>query len=398
VKLRASANGKHPPHVGWEWRPIGDFLVESRIPGSTGATARKLSVKLYGKGVEANAGRRVGSVNTRYFVRRAGQFIYSKLDFLNGAFGIVPKALDGYESTLDVPAFDFRPGIEPVWLLNYVARPEFYKAQAQKARGGRKARRIAPEDFLLMRIPSLPERSQTHLCEALSRLDSAVAANESAEARVLLAQTALLDRLMAKGRARWRRGTLESLCKETITYGIVQAGPHVADGVPYIRTGDMSGDELSTANLLRTSRKIAGAYERSRVRAGEIVCAIRATVGKVLLVPRALDGANLTQGTARIAPKRHINARFLLWALRTRPARKQFALASKGTTFSEITLADLRKIEVSFPFDLKEQVKIADALDASERYRRMLALETESLRSLRRGILTNIASGKLRLR
>lgn len=194
-----ATNGKRPPSPVWDWRPIGDFLKESRIPGATGATARKLSVKLYAKGVGANKGRRVGSANTRYYVRRAGQFIYSKLDFLNGAFGIVPKELDGYESTLDLPTFDFRPGIEPMWLLNYIARPEFYKAQAQKARGGRKARRIAPEDFLRMRIPVPPDGERTRVLGMLSSLNKMDAEAQAACIAVENLEFVVLSRAFTRG-------------------------------------------------------------------------------------------------------------------------------------------------------------------------------------------------------
>jgi len=148
-----------------------------------------------------------------------------------------------------------------------------------------------------------------------------------------------------------------------ITYGIVQAGSHVEGGVPYIRTGDMAGDRLSLEGLLRTSPQIAASYRRSEVRTGEIVCAIRATVGKVLEVPPELDGANLTQGTARIASRENINNHFLLWALRSNYAQRQFDLAVKGTTFSEITLENLRKIYVALPSSRDEQDRIAEILD-----------------------------------
>jgi type I restriction enzyme S subunit len=42
-----------------------------------------------------------------------------------------------------------------------------------------------------------------------------------------------------------------------ITYGIVQAGPHIPDGVPYIRTGDIVQGEIKDFGLLRTSVEIA---------------------------------------------------------------------------------------------------------------------------------------------
>src|SRR5690606_35021401 len=104
----------------WGRRTIGESIVESRIPGSSGEVARKLTVKLYGKGVTAKEERRQGSASTTYYSRRAGQFIYSKLDFLNGAFGVIPKSLDGYESTVDLPAFDFLDDVDPRWFVYYV--------------------------------------------------------------------------------------------------------------------------------------------------------------------------------------------------------------------------------------------------------------------------------------
>lgn len=90
----------------WEQHKIGDFLSISKILGHTGVEAKKLTVKLWGKGVVEKTDLYGGSENTQYYIRREGQFMYGKLDFLHAAFGIVPKNLDKYESTLDSPAFD----------------------------------------------------------------------------------------------------------------------------------------------------------------------------------------------------------------------------------------------------------------------------------------------------
>lgn len=137
----------------WEEVEIGKFLKESREPGNSGVYARKLTVKLYGKGVTRKENARGGSENTQYYRRRAGQFIYSKLDFLNGAFGIIPKELDGFESTLDLPAFDWIEDIIPDYFLAFVSREAFYSQFTVEALGGRKARRIPVEAFLGTPIP-----------------------------------------------------------------------------------------------------------------------------------------------------------------------------------------------------------------------------------------------------
>ena len=143
----------------WGKDTLEPYLTESRISGDTGLTAKKITVKLWGKGVIEKEEKYAGSSNTQYFIRKGGQFIYSKLDFQNQAFGIIPNELNGYQSTLDLPTFDIQ-NIDSKFLLEYVMRREFYEYQGLIANGSRKAKRIHPEDFLVMpvRIPSIEEQ------------------------------------------------------------------------------------------------------------------------------------------------------------------------------------------------------------------------------------------------
>lgn len=147
---------------------FGDFLTESRISGGDGSTARKISVRLYGKGAVEKNEPRSGSANTRYYRRSSGQIIWSKLDFLNGAFALVGPELEGCELTLDLPAFDCDTSVNPVWLIEYLTRPVYYTQQLHLARGQRKARRVSPEDWLTSPL-RLPDRAtQDSIAEALT--------------------------------------------------------------------------------------------------------------------------------------------------------------------------------------------------------------------------------------
>jgi len=195
----------------------------------------------------------------------------------------------------------------------------------------------------------------------------------------------------------WDVQPLAAYTASEITYGIVQAGPHVTDGVPYIRTGDMSGDALVRESMLCTSRRIANSYARSEVRTGEIVMAIRATVGKVLPVPDDLDGANLTQGTARISPNSKTDGAFLLWAIRHSRAQQAIQLEIKGTTFAEITLGALRQVPIAAPMDLTEQREIAKRLTAIDE---RLRVEQEGLAkriSEKSGLMDDLLTGRVRV-
>lgn len=134
-----------------------------------------------------------------------------------------------------------------------------------------------------------------------------------------------------------------------VTYGIVQAGPHVQDGVPYIRTGDIKDGRILVDQLSRTSAAIAKDYSRSALKAGDIVMSIRATVGTTAVVPESLAGANLTQGTARISPGPSVDGTYLLHYLRTKSAQDWIQSQVKGATFREITLGRLRQLPVLLP-------------------------------------------------
>ena len=155
----------------WEQRKIGDYLTLSKIPGYTGVDAKKLTVKLWGKGVVEKTDIYGGNQNTQYYVRRAGQFMYGKLDFLHAAFGIVPKSLDRFESTLDSPAFDLHE-IDGAFLQNRVTQQNFYLKFGNIANGSRKAKRIHEVTFLDMPIVVPSYAEQKKIGAFLNKLDS----------------------------------------------------------------------------------------------------------------------------------------------------------------------------------------------------------------------------------
>lgn len=179
----------------WEIHTLSQHLSESRLPGTNGAIAKKLTVKLWNKGVYEKKEIHEGSESTTYYKRKAGQFIYSKLDFLNCAFGIIPKKLDGYESTQDLPCFDI-DGVEPYYLLTYVTQKNFYTHFGMIADGGRKARRVSPNDMLSFPLiyPSLSE--QEKIAKILSVQDKIIELKEKLIAEKKRQKKALMQQLL----------------------------------------------------------------------------------------------------------------------------------------------------------------------------------------------------------
>ncbi|KTA85926.1 restriction endonuclease subunit S [Aeromonas salmonicida] len=187
----------------------------------------------------------------------------------------------------------------------------------------------------------------------------------------------------------------------SITYGIVQAGEHVEDGIPYIKTSDMSGTELPLTGYSKTSSEIDCAYKRSRVEEGDIVIAIRATVGKCLPVPKQLSGANLTQGTAKISPGVNLATGYLLAYMSTHQVQAFLNSQAKGATFKEITLEMLRRTPVLFP-PLEEQreleVKVATVSRDFNRLIECGVKQQELLQERRTALISAAVTGKIDLR
>ena len=181
----------------WEQRKVGDFLSESRVKGNTGLNSRKLTVKLWGKGViEKNDFG--GSEHTQYFIRHKGQFIYSKLDFLNSAFGVIPEKLDGYESTADLPAFDLVE-MNPHFMFFTAVQEGFYLKHGSAADGSRKAKRIHVNTFLEMPIMVPTVAEQDFIVEYLQSLDCLITLHQRTYDKLCVLKKSMLDKMFPKG-------------------------------------------------------------------------------------------------------------------------------------------------------------------------------------------------------
>ncbi len=115
----------------------------------------------------------------------------------------------------------------------------------------------------------------------------------------------------------WRIVPLKNLVKRgtSISYGIVQPGEPLEDGIPFVQTTNMTRGEFSLEALQKTSVHIASAYPRRELTGGEVLLGIRASIGAAHVAPMWLNGSNLSRGDARIAPSPEIINDFLVFYL-----------------------------------------------------------------------------------
>jgi type I restriction enzyme S subunit len=186
-----------------------------------------------------------------------------------------------------------------------------------------------------------------------------------------------------------------------IMYGIVLPGPNVEKGVPIVKSGDVAPHKLRLDKLCRTSHDIEKAYERSRLKAGDIVYSIRGSIGMAEIVPAELEGANLTQDAARVSPLDGVNRKWLLFALKSQPIFAQLEAGAVGATIRGINIRDLKRAYIPVPPEDEQQI-IANYLDheSSRLDAQVEAIQAQidKLRDYRQALISAAVTGKIDVR
>ncbi len=166
-----------------------------------------------------------------------------------------------------------------------------------------------------------------------------------------------------------------------LTYGILMPGPDVPDGVPYIRVAEMKDGTVDLSDVKRTTRKIHLEYKRSILAQGDILISIRGHVGRVVVIPAELDGANITQDTARIALKDPTYREFVVGALLSAETQRWMQKRVRGAAVKGLNLGDLRQLPIPVPSDesIRAYSQAVGAIRAVRHSLTSAVVETQSL-------------------
>ena len=124
-------------------------------------TYKQITVRTKGGGACLRGIKLGKEINTKkQYIVTQGQFIMSKIDARNGAFGVISKDLDGAIVTADFPVFDVDTNaIIPEFLFLLSSTDSFARFAQSCSRGTTNRQRIDVNLFLSQRIP-LPTLEQ----------------------------------------------------------------------------------------------------------------------------------------------------------------------------------------------------------------------------------------------
>ena len=136
---------------------IGSFLKRNKtqIIVDDNTTYKRVTIKLYNNGVflrDTEIGKNIGT--KKQFSIKEGQFLLSKIDARNGAFGIATNEVDGAIITADFLAFDIDTSkINPDFLVLITTTKKFMQFAQSASSGTTGRQRIDESKFLNTKIP-----------------------------------------------------------------------------------------------------------------------------------------------------------------------------------------------------------------------------------------------------
>jgi type I restriction enzyme S subunit len=129
-----------------------------------------------------------------------------------------------------------------------------------------------------------------------------------------------------------------------------------------VRQQDIQDGGIRLDELRHTTKAIAGRHSRSSLAAGDVLlCIIRNL--RVAVVPKELEGANITQGSVRTRPdKRYVASHYLAAYFASPGAQAWMRSRYFGMDMPRINVEDARALPVALP-PVEEQKEIIRRLD-----------------------------------
>lgn len=331
---------------------------------------KQVTVRLWGQGVvlrdqvsglEISAGKRS--------VVRAGQFILSRIDARNGAFGLVPEDLDGAVVSNDFPAFDINSKrLEPRF-MEWMSKTQSFVALCQASSEGTTNRvRLKVERFLKTEIALPPLDEQRRIIARIEALAGKVEAARELRRQAMEEASTVLRSTLGIVFCEQLEGdqvsTIDQIC-EAIIDNLHSTPKYSDEGYPCIRSPDVGWGVLDLKRARRTpEHEYLRRIQRGAPTRGDIVFVREGGgTGKAALVDtdeRLCLGQRVMMfrpDTTKVVPK------FLLYQLLSPYIYdEQIESRIKGSASPHINISAIRDFRFRLP-SVKEQHRIVTYLD-----------------------------------
>lgn len=293
------------------------------------------------------------------YLKRAGIAFF---DGLTSGDSIVLRIYDDCESRTGISKQD------AIRIIPFILNSNVFWAYANKHADGMNSKRISKEMLYDYEFDLPPLAEQKVLAE---KLWAAYRLKESYKKLLAATEEMVKSQFIEMiGSRDWPQMKLKDIVHEDcpISYGIVQPGDDLEDGVPIVRPIDMNETHLIDKNTLKhTSKEISDSYSRTILRGDEILVCVRGTTGLIALAD-GLKGCNVTRGITPLYFKPQFSRDYLFRAFLGQQVQDYIQDNTIGSTLKGINMSKLRELPICMPPEVVQEqfVTIAQQADKSE--------------------------------
>lgn len=168
------------------------------------------------------------------------------------------------------------------------------------------------------------------------------------------------------------------------------------NGHPYITVSDMKENGIILDNIKFVPLEILDKIKNYKIYLNEIYISVAGTIGNVGIVPKELDGANLTENADKFTNIK-INQLYFLYFLKSQFFQNNITNIKTMSAQPKLAIQRLEKISIPVP-PLEEQEKIVSILskqdEVIEKLEKLIDLKVRQ----KKGLMQRLLSGKLRLK
>lgn len=393
---------------GWEWKRLKEIAeINSRFEKNSFDDETEVTFlpmrcveELTGR-MDTSIEKKYGEIKTGYTPIQEGDLIFAKITpcIENGKIAIARNLKNGigFAST-EFHTLKFSPDNETKFYFFYLMQEKIRQEAARNMTGSAGQQRV-PVTFLKgLKVPVPPLTVQRQLVTLFEQAEAIKRKRQDADALTgTLLQSVFLEMFgdPVSNERGWKWVTLETILKEKgLAYGILKPGDYDEKGIPMLRVMDIGDHGLNSTEIFKVTKKLADQYERTKLHSGDILLAVMATIGRCMVVPDFLEGANVNRALAVLRLNETIDSQYLLFLMKSDFFQNLFLKNKIGSSQMRINLTDLRQFEFPLP-PLALQQKFAHIVEDVERIREQQGASGKEIEGLGEGLMQRAFAGEL---
>lgn len=191
---------------------------------------------------------------------------------------------------------------------------------------------------------------------------------------------------------------------------VIKGGKRLPKGVqlqdkrtdfPYIRVTDFNDNgSIDLDSIKYITKEIQSKISRYIITSDDLYISIAGTIGKTGIIPKELDGANLTENAARFVykDKRSISNKFVYYYTKSDKFKAFVAEATKQVAQPKLALTRLNEIRLALPSIIEQEKAVVKFLEMENSLLKMekeIQMKLDNMNALKRSILDQSFKEKL---